>query len=100
MTLAQQKAHPLSLPLPWAWRAVFHQFRREVHSAQQRAEAAIRLAQEQGFPYWMAFGAILYGWALVHQGQAQDGIAQLHQGLRPFGRQAQSYTTVFSGAPR
>jgi predicted ATPase len=37
-----------------------------------------------GFPYWMAFGAMSYGWALVHQGQAQDGIAQLHQGLRAF----------------
>ena len=32
----------------------------------------------------MAFGAILRGWALAHQGQAQEGIAQIHQGLRAF----------------
>ena len=30
----------------------------------------------------MACGAILRGWALAHQGQAQDGIAQIEQGLR------------------
>jgi predicted ATPase len=39
------------------------------------------LAKEQGFPYLMAFGAILHGWALAHQGQAQEGIEQINQGL-------------------
>jgi predicted ATPase len=84
VTLGQQIAHPLSLAYALGMATVFHQFRREWQTVQQRAEAAIRLAQEQGFPYWMAFGAMSYGWALVHQGQAQDGIAQLHQGLRAF----------------
>ena len=60
---------------------MFHQFRREVQAAQERTEAAIRLATEQGFPLWVAYGAILRGWALAHQGQAQEGIEQMHQGL-------------------
>ena len=63
---------------------MFHQFRREVRAAQERAEAAISLATEQGFPYWMAFGSILRGWALAHQGQAQEGIEQIHQGLTAY----------------
>ena len=46
--------------------------------------AAIRLATEQGFAFWVALGAILHGWALAHQGQAQDGIAQLRQGLTAY----------------
>jgi len=32
----------------------------------------------------MAFGAILRGWALAYQGQAMEGIEQMHQGLRAY----------------
>jgi len=32
----------------------------------------------------MAFSSILCGWALAHQGQAQAGIEQIHQGLSTF----------------
>ena len=81
VTLAQQVAHPFSLGLALGWAAVFHQLRREERCAQEHAEAAIILAQEQGFPYYMAIGSILHGWALAHQGQAQEGIAQIEQGL-------------------
>ena len=81
MTLAQQSAHPFSLGFALGFAAVFHQFRREGHAAQERAEAAISLATEQGFPVWRAIGFILRGWALAHQGQAQEGIEQIHQGL-------------------
>ena len=61
--------------------AALHQFRREVHVAQEYAETAINIATEQGFPFWMAVGSLLRGWALVQQGQAQAGIEQLTQGL-------------------
>ena len=39
------------------------------------------LATAQGFPYWSAQGMILQGWVLVEQGQSEEGIAQLRQGL-------------------
>ena len=39
---------------------------------------------EQGFPQWMAFDSILCGWALAHQGQAQEGIAQINQGMKDY----------------
>ena len=48
---------------------------------QEHAEAAISLATEQGFPYWMAYSSMLRGWVLAHQGQAQEGIEQINQGL-------------------
>ena len=54
---------------------MFHQFRREWRAAQERAEATIVLATEQGFPHWKAFGSIVRGWALAYQGQAQGGDA-------------------------
>ena len=84
VTLAQQIAHPFSLSYALGHAAIFHQFRREGRAAQERAEAAISVATEQGFPYWMAVGALMRGWALGQQGQAQEGSAQIEQGLRAF----------------
>jgi predicted ATPase len=82
--LAQQVARPFSLTFGLGFAAVFHQLRREVCCTQERAEAAINLATEQGFPSWMAFGSILRGWVLAHQGQATEGITQITQGLRDY----------------
>jgi len=79
--LAQQSARPFSLSSILSLAAIFHQFRRERRVTQERAEATIVLATEQGFPVWMAWGSLLDGWALVQQGEAQAGIAQLHQGI-------------------
>jgi predicted ATPase/predicted transcriptional regulator len=82
MMLVQQLAHPYSLTLALVNASIFHTFRREVRAAQEHAEAALNLATEQGFPYWMAQSAILRGWTLAQQGQAQAGIEQLIQSLR------------------
>jgi class 3 adenylate cyclase/predicted ATPase len=84
LALAQQSAHPFSLGLALCWAAVFHRFRLEVPAALEHAAASIRLTTEQGFLQWRALGSLLHGWALVHQGQAQEGIEQLHQGLIDF----------------
>jgi predicted ATPase len=54
-----------------------HQHRREGQAAQERAEAAIRLAMEQGFAFWVAWGTALRGWALADQGHAEEGVAQV-----------------------
>ena len=82
LTLAQQLAHPFSLSVAFSWGAALHQFRREGRAVQERAEAAISLTKEQGFPFWLAVGSLLRGWALVHQGQVEEGIGQMQQGLR------------------
>jgi predicted ATPase/DNA-binding winged helix-turn-helix (wHTH) protein/class 3 adenylate cyclase len=79
--LAQQSAHSFSLGFALTSAAVFHQCRREGRTARERAEAAIILATEQGFPFWRAFGLMLHGWALAHQGQAQEGLELIQQGL-------------------
>jgi predicted ATPase len=81
LTLAQQSANPFSLANALSWAAVFHQYRREVRVAQERAEMAILLAQEQGFSFWVAYSSILRGWALTQQGQTKEGIEQMHHAL-------------------
>jgi predicted ATPase len=39
------------------------------------------LAAEQGFLFFLGSGSALQGWALVEQGQIEEGIAQIRQGL-------------------
>ena len=56
---------------------MLHQFRREAHDAQEWAEAAVSLAQEQGFPFWLAMGMILRAGRWLQQGQARKAIAQI-----------------------
>jgi predicted ATPase len=63
---------------------MFHQLRREERCTQERAEAAMSLAKEQGFPYWMAISSILRGWALAQQGQGKEGIKQINQGMMDY----------------
>src|SRR5262249_26453640 len=81
VALAQQSAHVFSLGITLSSAAAFHQLRRDIGAVQERAEAAMSLAQEQGFPFFLVFGAMLRGWALTHQGQVQEGIEQITQGL-------------------
>jgi predicted ATPase len=81
LTLAQELTHPFSLGFALSMAAVIHQFVREAQAVQERAEALMTLSTEQGFPYYLAFGTILRGWALTAQGEAVEGIAQMRQGL-------------------
>ena len=81
LTLARELAHPYSLAYALGFAARLHQFRREGQQTHEQAEAAITLSTEQGFPLWLAVGTILRGWALAEQGQEEEGIAQIRQGL-------------------
>jgi len=81
LTLAQELAHPFSLAWALMSTTLLHQCRREVQSAQDLAEASITLANEHGFPIYMAFGTIMCGCALAEKGHTEEGLTQLRQGL-------------------
>ncbi len=80
-TLAQELAHPFSLAFALDFAATLSQFRREVQAVQKQAEAAIALCSEQGFPFWLAWGTILRGWALTEEGHGEEGIAYICRGI-------------------
>ncbi|MBI3796176.1 MAG: hypothetical protein HY268_04295, partial [Deltaproteobacteria bacterium] len=84
LTLAQELSHPFSLAYALASAAWLHQYRREGQSSQEQAEAVIALSVEQGFPFWSALGTIVRGWALAEQGQAEEGIRQMRQGMAAY----------------
>jgi predicted ATPase len=58
-----------------------HQIRRDVGSTQALSETAIALCNEQGFALWRSMSLVFHGWTLAEQGQAQQGIAQIREGL-------------------
>ncbi len=78
---AQELTHPFSVTGALTVAAVLHQRRREGQAVQERAEAAMTLSTGQGFSSYLAVATILRGWALVEQGQEEEGIAQMRQGL-------------------
>jgi class 3 adenylate cyclase/predicted ATPase len=80
-TLAQELSHPYSMASALYNAAVLHCLRREAQIAQRQAEAVVELSREQGFAQRLATGTILRGWALAEQGQRDEGMAQMRQGL-------------------
>jgi predicted ATPase len=83
LALAQQLAHPYTLLQALYWAAVLHHLRREAPLTQARAEAAMALAADQGFPRRQVIP--LRGWALAARGHGEAGLTQLQQGLGPSG---------------
>jgi predicted ATPase len=81
LTLAHELSHPYSLAFARCQAAYVYQYRRDVPAVHEQAEAAVALSTEQGFPTWAAMGTVLRGWALAMQGQGEEGIAQVRQGL-------------------
>ncbi len=81
LKLAEMQSDPFSLVFALHQSARLHQFRREATLTRQRAEAAIRHAREQEFPFYVAIGTIHQGWALVVQGQEEAGVAQIREGM-------------------
>jgi class 3 adenylate cyclase/predicted ATPase len=80
-TLAQELPHSYTLAGARSFAALLHQLRRERALTQEWAEAGITLARAQGFPNWVGQGTVLQGWALAEQGQVEEGITQIRQGL-------------------
>ncbi|MBI3757224.1 MAG: AAA family ATPase [Deltaproteobacteria bacterium] len=81
LSLARDLSHPYSLEFALYFAAECHVLRRERQAAQDYAEEAITLAEEQGFTPFSAYGTIMRGWALTEQERVEEGIALLCRGI-------------------
>jgi predicted ATPase/predicted negative regulator of RcsB-dependent stress response len=79
--LAQELSHLPSLAWAQSYADALFIFCRDWQAAQSYADALIRLSAERGFEYWRATGLMGHGWALAQQGQTEEGIAQLREGI-------------------
>ena len=81
LTLAHELSHPYTLCFTLSHAAMQYQNRQDVQVTHEQAEAAMTLASEHGFLYWLAWGKMLQGWSLAESGYSTEGIAHLRQGL-------------------
>jgi predicted ATPase len=81
VAIAAGVSHPISRAGALSWAAALHQLRGEVGRAREVAETDLVLTTEQMLPFFRSHAIVLRGWALVEQGQCEEGIAQLGEGL-------------------
>ncbi|HEX5576378.1 MAG TPA: AAA family ATPase [Gemmatimonadales bacterium] len=78
---AEELADPFSRAIALAYAATLQQFCGTRDAVEEQAAAAIAVSTEYGFPYYLAWGTILHGWAVAERGQVERGIAQMREGL-------------------
>ena len=61
--------------------ARLHKLRREVEAVQECVAGVQRIATEQRFALFQAWGAVLYGWVLAEGDEVENGIGKMRQGL-------------------
>ncbi|HEV8715823.1 MAG TPA: hypothetical protein VGX03_23715 [Candidatus Binatia bacterium] len=82
ITLARETSHSFSLGFALDGAVWVHRLRREGQATQEQAEALMAFSREQGIYLW-GEATMFRGWALSEQGQEEEGIAQIRQGLAP-----------------
>jgi predicted ATPase/class 3 adenylate cyclase len=81
LALAHQQSHAFSLAVAIMHACPIHILRSEWLAVQQQAEAGIALCTEQGFASILAQSTMYRGYALAQQGQTEEGIALILEGL-------------------
>ena len=78
---ARTRAQPQSLAFALTFAAIVTQFRGEVNQTLLHAEEAAAIARDHGLVQMLAWARLWRGWALVEQGQTEEGIAEMRGGL-------------------
>ena len=79
--MAHEVGHSPSVIFALGHKANVHQFAREVTPALESAEAAVAIAEKEGVPLFEAWARITKGWALAHLERAEQGVAEIREGL-------------------
>jgi class 3 adenylate cyclase/predicted ATPase len=88
LALARDLSHPFSEGTALTGLSRVYLDRGESKTCLETAEALINLSSEQGFPYYLAVGALIRAAALAEEGDPQQGIAGMRsvlEGLRARG---------------
>jgi len=78
---SQVHSNPYTQAWVLSYAGFVHHCCRQVAAVHDGAARVIPLCQEQKYGQFEAFGMTLRGWALVHQGQAEEGLRQIQQGV-------------------
>jgi predicted ATPase/class 3 adenylate cyclase len=87
--LGREAGHPFSLAYALLWAAVVHVMRRERQPARELAEAAMAIAEEEGFAFVLEGGRLVRVWSRLdpRQGNRESdrAIAEFRQALAKMG---------------
>ena len=81
LQLAREIGQPYDLMFASYYTIMMHLERGDGRVAQEYADGLVALASEHGFVHFLPVGALYRGAALIVQGQWEEGIAQVQQGL-------------------
>jgi hypothetical protein len=82
ISIAKELKHMNGLAMALAWAAVLGQCGRNPAEVDRLASDLIELSTRHNFGYWLAFGAILRGWARSASGDTVEGIQWIENGIR------------------
>ncbi|MNL31442.1 hypothetical protein D3C87_1532310 [compost metagenome] len=82
--MAKKISHPFNLVFTLSATSILRQFRQDVRLAEEYADAVIKLSLERGFPFYLAWGTVIQGWARAEQGNIEQGIAQITKGIATY----------------
>src|SRR5216684_297876 len=81
VSLAHEVGHSFSVIFALSHKANVHQIAREVRPTLEAAEATMTTAEKEGVTLFESWARVARGWALAHLGQAEQGVAQIREGL-------------------
>jgi predicted ATPase len=79
--LAEEIGDPFNVAQALYYGALTHLCRREAGRARELAAELMGLGREHGFTLLLAGGMVLHGRCLAEQGEGEEGLAQMRQGL-------------------
>jgi len=82
--LAQELSHSYNLAFALVFVTRLYQWRRDVPATLTWTKSLIALCVEHGFEQYLSWARLLYGWALVVQGQGNEGLDQMRQSLTAY----------------
>jgi len=82
MSIAKELKNMNALAMALAWTTVLGQCGRNPAEVDHWASDLIELSARHKFIYWLAFGAILRGWARSASGDTAEGIQWIEHGIR------------------
>jgi predicted ATPase len=86
VALARRVNHPPSLAEALIYVAITHWLRQEPDLAQEHADEVIALAEELGFPIYLAIARAYRGWARAVAQGGGEALAEIQQGLAELAR--------------
>jgi predicted ATPase len=84
LTLAQRVSHPPSLEYAFSSAVLVYQLRSEVSEARAHVERALAVSREHGLGFREVLASIFFGWTLVMQEHAAEGLPQMIEAIAAY----------------